>query len=111
MKELTDFDAKKIPMKMIGRADFREIVQHNEMLRRRRIFIFLDFLAVISIIIGFLLYKLNYYTESYFAFGIALLIILYFVFRKINNKKKRDSFIKNRRFRNGQRGRRFRRRR
>jgi len=106
VKNLTDFNAQKMHMQMVGRANFRDVVAYREMLLRRKIFLFLDILAILSVVIGFILYKLNYYNQSYFAFGLAILIITYFFVRKLGKSNKRRDFRKkrnNRRFRHRRR--------
>lgn len=90
MRDVTDFDAQKMHMQMHGRANFRDVIRYREMLRRRKIFIILDFIALISLIVGYLFYKSGFYTNSYTAFGVAGLIIFYFIFRKISRKNRNN---------------------
>ena len=87
MKDITDFNAQKMHMQMHGQANFRDVVRYREMLRRRKIFLLLDAIAIISLVIGYFLFKTGYYINSYIAFGITILIILYFVLRKLGKKR------------------------
>ena len=77
MKKLTDFDTQKMHMQMIGKADFKDVVAHREMLRQRKIRSALYFVLVLSLILGITFWKGSIVNYALFFFAIAILIILY----------------------------------
>src|SRR2546422_970725 len=83
---LFDFANKK-RMHLQLHGNFRDAMRFEEMKRKRRWFYLLDLVAIISAIVGIFLYKAGAYAKSYWAFGIALIIILYLVVRKLSRKR------------------------
>ncbi|MEK6854616.1 MAG: hypothetical protein AABX73_00150 [Nanoarchaeota archaeon] len=86
-------------MHMIGRADFKDVVRHQEMQRRRRFFIILDIIAVLSLVIGIFVFRSGLKELSYFLFGLTAVIVLFFIFRKIGRSKRKNNFRRQRDFR------------
>ncbi|MEK6825220.1 MAG: hypothetical protein AABY00_00360 [Nanoarchaeota archaeon] len=89
-------------LQMIATGNISEIDRIQQRERRRKWFIFLDVVAILSLIVSYLLYKAKFYSEAYWSFGVAIVIFIYLIFKKIKSnhyfKKRKDrNFRRNRR--------------
>ncbi len=94
-------DRKRQHLQMIATGNIRDIDRIQQRERRRRWFIFIDIVAILSAIIGYLSYQASFYITSCWFFGITLIIILYLIFRKFSRKRRNNNFRhrRNRKFR------------
>ena len=106
---LLDINKKNKSMHLQVQGNFRDLQRYEEMQRRKRWFIFLDFLIVICLLIGIgMIYFFKNYTAGAVFILIGAFIILYFILRKRARKVRRFAHPtnqrnfrrKNRRFRN-----------
>jgi len=81
-----------------GFGNIRDLDRIHQRERKRKIFLFLDFISIISILIGILIiYSFKDYITGFVFIGIGIIILVYFISRKLKRKPRHKNHRRHRR--------------
>ena len=85
----TPQNKRKQHLQMIAMGNIKDVDRIQRRERRRKIFIFLDFILAISIILGiFIIYSFKDYTTGFIFIAIGIIISVYFIYRRMKRNSK-----------------------
>ena len=87
------FHRKTMHMRFDGRADFNDVVRHEERQLKRATFVMLGILALVALLLSIWLFLTKDYIYAIIVLFIPLGILAYFIFRKMGGERGVSIFL------------------